>query len=336
MKFTSATVFIAAALIAKIAIAAPEQSLVVNSKTDNTWFNEVKADFRANPEKMGEIFKNLLNENDFDVDEIKSAISSSSLLDANSKNLEDQKFGALIAKFSNFDSKNLVSSSAAASNEDVISEIVSTIVLIDSDLSSDSFSAMSSFEEEETEKTRGLIKELKLRFKEFKGNSQVDSTVLSSFITSKLSELKNLKQQSKKFGLGYRSSLKFWISQTLSTLSTIEDFEMPKDTSLFFRENSDLISYSLDDQDFIGELLGEMIIAKISGDMEAGNHEVAAQGIADVLMDLTAYSAILSGAIGLCYWLGSLPVGPAACTLGIAVVSISTVLLAIRTFRNLL
>lgn len=323
----------------KLVIAVPKTSLIVNSQTDKDWFKGFKADFRENPEKLNSIFQNYFNSKIIDNSnnaEVRTLISSSSVLNSYSNNLQDQQIGALFAKWG-FESKDEISSAHSSSlSLKSSAEVEYAINEIDSDLASDTFAFLSFIEEQENFKTRELLQVLKLKFRDFRGNAEIETHVLNAFLVSKTAELKHLKQQTRELGLVYRTSLKFWILQTMSMLTTIENFKIPKNVGLFLRKNSNIINYSLDDQEFIGEVIGQMIIAKISDNMEQGNIEAASKEVLNVFMDLTAYCSVLTGAIGLCYWLAAAPIGPAACTLGIAVASLSKLLLIIRISKNIL
>lgn len=328
-------------IIVKLATAVPQSSLIVNSKPDKDWFKTFKADFRDNPEKYNSIFQDYFNQknliNGLNNTKVRSVIASSAVLDSYSNNLQDQQIGALFAKwgvFKNID--NLSSAGSSIRSLNINPEIEYSINEIDSDLAADYFAALSFIEEQKNFETRQLLQMLKLKFRNFSGNSEIETPVLNAFLASKTAEIKHLKQQTRKIGLIYRSALKLWISHTMSMLETIENFTIPINSDLFLRENSDIINYSIDDQEFIGEVIGQIIIAKISGNMEKGDIEAASKEVSNVLLDLTAYCSVLTGAIGLCYWLAATPIGPVACTLGITVASLSTLLLVIRTCRNIL
>ena len=195
-------------------------------------------------------------------------------------------------------------------------------------LSDDQFSAWSNYEKGENLKTRQLVNKIKLAFQSFDPSSAIEQNVVKQFLSSKANELLSLKQQSRISNSSYRSNLKFWIYQTLSMIQSFEGFALVENPSLILREFSEIVSVSGSDQEFIGDLL----LAKIRPAMEAGNEDVAAQAVVDVIGDLSAYCSVVAGVISFCYLMSALP---PACHIAVGVAAVSTVLLILRTFRNL-
>ncbi|XBW36497.1 hypothetical protein QEN19_002074 [Hanseniaspora menglaensis] len=306
---------------------------------NNSWFEMLKKNVRNNPNNLREVFKMHFSQenNNGNINNIiKNIIENTSIIDYFQTDINDQNFGSLVAKFSRFPLLGSSKFSVLKNNHDFRQEIMTQVNTIDFDLTSNGFSALSIFEEQKTNKTKQLLQNLKLSFHRLQENSEIDENALHSFMYTKLLELKYLKKQSRNFKFGYRAALKIWIRQTEIILSTFENFKIPNGIKNYLIQSDKLISATDDDEDFVGEVIGEMMIAKIHPHIEAGNHTAAITSISNILTDLSVYTAILSNSIALCAWMTSFPVGPAVCFFGLSVVSFSTVLLISRIVKNLM
>lgn len=331
MKSSLTTKTLTFATLSISTFGAPESLLVPESGVDS-WFGAFKASYANDPSFVANAFDDYFNGNgESEVESFmrKNAIVSSSVLNDNAGNMHSQLLGSLTAKLSSISHSNVFE--AAASTNALVSSIVQTFESIDKEFSGDQFSAWSTYEKNENLKTRQLINKIKLGFQRFDPSSAIEQNVVKQFLSSKSNELLSLKQQSKISNSSYRSNLKFWIYQTLSMIQSFEGFSLAENSNLVLREFSEIVSVSGSDQEFIGEIIGELLLAKIRPAMEAGNEDVAAQAVVDVIGDLSAYCSVVAGLISFCYFMSALP---PACHIAVGVAAMSTVLLILRTFRN--
>lgn len=332
MKSSLTTKALTFATLSISTFGAPENLLVPESSVDS-WFGAFKASYANDPSFVANALDDYFNGNgESEVESFmkKNAIVSSSVLNDNAGDMDSQLLGSLTAKLSSISQPNAFE--ATANTDTLVSTIVQAFESIDEEFSDDQFSAWSNYEKGENLKTRQLVNKIKLAFQSFDPSSAIEQNVVKQFLSSKANELLSLKQQSRISNSSYRSNLKFWIYQTLSMIQSFEGFALVENPSLILREFSEIVSVSGSDQEFIGEIIGDLLLAKIRPAMEAGNEDVAAQAVVDVIGDLSAYCSVVAGVISFCYLMSALP---PACHIAVGVAAISTVLLILRTFRNL-
>ncbi|SGZ41537.1 uncharacterized protein HGUI_03738 [Hanseniaspora guilliermondii] len=332
MKSSLTTKALTFATLSISTLGAPENLLVPESNVES-WFGAFKASYANDPSLVANAFDSYFNGNgQSEIENFmkKDAILSSSVLNDNSGDMQSQLLGSLTAKLSSISHSNAFE--ASANTNTLVLSIIQTFESIDEEFSDDQFSAWSNYEKSENLKTRQLVNKIKLAFQSFDPSSAIDTTVVKQFLSSKSNELLSLKQQSQISNSSYRSNLKFWIYQTLSMIKSFEGFSLVENSDLILREFSSVVSVSGSDQEFIGEIIGELLLAKIRPAMEAGNEDVAAQAVVDVIGDLSAYCSVVAGLISFCYFMAALP---PACHIAVGVATLSTVLLVLRTFRNL-
>lgn len=313
-------------------LAVPED-LMVPQAASNSWFGAFKESVLNDPAAVSQAFDDYFNGNGESQAEAfmkKSAVVSAAVLNDNAGDLHSQLLGSLTAKLSSISQQSEFEANSDANS--IVSNIVNVFETIDVELSEDQFAAWSNFEQGENLKTRQLVNKVKAAFQNFAASSAISPKVVSQFLNSKFNELSTLKEQSAVSNSSYRTNLKFWIYQTLSMIQTFEGFSLSDNADLILREYSEIVSVSGADQEFIGEIIGYMLLAKIRPSMEAGNEEVAAQAVVDVIGDLQAYCSVIAGMISFCYFMSALP---PACHIAVGVASLATVLLVFRTFRNL-
>lgn len=309
-------------------LAAPENLLIIQDSS-NSWFEAFKTSFANNSSFVAEAFDTYFNGNgEAEALIYKKAIDSAAVLNDNTGDMKSQLLGSLTAKLSLI----LQQSKVEVKSNSVVSNIIETFESIDAELSENIFAAWSNFEQNENSKTRKLVNKIKTAFQNFKASSDIDPNVIKQFLDSKHKELLNLKKQSVVSQTSYRANLKFWIYQTLSMIQSFEVFSFAKDSNSILQEYPEIVSVSSADQEFLGEIIGQLLLAKIRPAMEVGNEGVAAQTIVNVIADLPAYCSAIAGVISFCYFMSALP---PACYFAIGVATLSTVLLVLRTFENL-
>ncbi|KAL6937659.1 hypothetical protein ACO0RG_004176 [Hanseniaspora osmophila] len=169
-------------------------------------------------------------------------------------------------------------------------------------------------------------------------NSQLNMFV-SQFFWEATSKIVNIKKQIQGSKLvknktkeeAYKKKMSTYLAHVITAAKEISSFK-PEKISTEEINSFDLISYSKEDEKFLGNLIGMIICKNIKPLMDDGNVSAASQEAVNVLNDIATYLGFVTITIGLCTtFIAPLPL---LCWASVASVGVASLALMLRIIKN--